>query len=406
MKNLLFVSIAFPPKRDSECLQTAKYFYYLQLPKKLNIEVLTSASPTLFMPIDNALSHYDTGFSNKVEIKVPENKYLNFIKRKLFKNGIDWPDSKLGFHKQWKKALAKIQTVPDVIYSRSFPLSSTVMAMHLQQHYNVPWVLHLSDPWTESPVHKYNPAQYKYHKALEKTCFERATYICFTSKLTIELYKKCYPEYIPKYQYFPNVYDPQDIIDNKYEFKDKIKIVYTGGLVEGRNISYLLSGLQVLEKINPQILSLFDFVFAGEMDSQSRALFNQSGYENVRHLGALPYNEALDLQRSADMLLVIDNPIEDPKKAVYFPSKMLDYLIMKRKIFAITTLGGTTDNVLKSVDGIILGHKDADGIANALLSIAAAHQAKNADFFYCDKLPVEYASDYQANKLLDLITAI
>ena len=37
MKNVLFVSIAFPPKNDPECLQTAKYFKYLVDTQKVNI---------------------------------------------------------------------------------------------------------------------------------------------------------------------------------------------------------------------------------------------------------------------------------------------------------------------------------------------------------------------------------
>ncbi len=46
-KKILFVSLAFPPKADPEGLQTAKYFHYLQKHKDLQIDVVTSAIPTL-----------------------------------------------------------------------------------------------------------------------------------------------------------------------------------------------------------------------------------------------------------------------------------------------------------------------------------------------------------------------
>ena len=406
MKNLLFVSIAFPPKSDPECLQTAKYYYYLQKLKSLNIEVLTSAVPTLFMPVDNNLKRYDTGYTNKVELEIPENKYLNYILRSIFKNGIDWPDSKNAFHRQWKKVVSKIVQKPDVIYSRSFPLSSTVMGLRMQEYYNIPWIMHLSDPWLLSPIDYYSKKQFEYHKKLERICVEKASYVCLTSVLTIEMYKKEYPEFAHKFLYYPNVYDIQDFVENPYTFENKIKIVYTGGLVGARNILPLLAGLRILKQKAPAYLSMFDFIFAGVMDSQSSTILSQQEFDNIRHVGILHYQDALKLQRTADILLVIDNPIAEPEKAVFFPSKLLDYLMMQRKIMAITTPGGTTDSVLKTVNGISLAHNNAEKIADKLIEIAEAFKRKEVEFFKLDSLVPDYSAEHNAKRLLDLINSL
>lgn len=406
MKHLLFVSISFPPKSDPECLQTAKYYYYLQQHKSLGIEVLTSAVPTLFMPVDPDLKRYDVGFTHKVALKIPENKYLNYLWRKIYKEGIDWPDSKKAFHQQWKKAAREIQQKPDVIYSRSFPLSSAIMGWKLQQHYQVPWIMHLSDPWADSPIHNYSPKQYAYHKKWEAACLKAASYICFTSELTIEMYQKSHPEFKDKYLYFPNVYDDADVVANPHQFTTKIKVVYTGGLVGPRNISYLIHALDLLKQDAPELLAAFEFVFAGAMDRASEALFRQQPFDNVKHIGLLSYGEALKLQRSADYLLVIDNPIKDPKRAVFFPSKLLDYFMAQRRIFAISTLGGATQKVLDSIGAATFAHQDVEGLKNQLKEIALAFQQKNKEYFNFESLPEIYSAQYNANKLKDLIMSL
>lgn len=365
--------------------------------------MLTSAVPTLFMPVDENLRRYDQGYSNKVELTISESKYWNFVKRKILREGIDWPDSKKAFHKQWKKATRQIQQRPEVIYSRSFPLSSAVMALRLQQHYKVPWVMHLSDPWADSPVHTYSKKQYQYHKSLEKECLDHASYVCFTSELTVELYRNHYPQHSDKFLYFPNVYDEQDVSDNPYQFGEKIRVVYTGGLVGPRNISYLLNALEILQRNNPALLDQFEFVFAGEMDRQSAGLFQQHAFRNIQHLGSLSYGQSLALQRTADILLVIDNPIENPKHAVYFPSKILDYLMAKRRITAITTQGGTTDKILRSMNCITVEHHNAKGIVEKLEAVARAFSKQDKNYFKFDELPERFSARYNADRLKELI---
>jgi glycosyltransferase involved in cell wall biosynthesis len=407
MKKLLFVSLAFPPKNDPECLQTAKYFRYLQEKEKFSIDVLTSAMPTMFMPYDENLEDYNQGFNNKIELKINENKYLNFIKRTFIPGYFEQPDSKKSFHLSWKKALKQIKEKPDIIYSRSFPLSSSLLAFKLKEYYKVPWVLHLSDPWAYCPITNYgSEKQLKYHRSLEKECFENCDYICLTSEKTIELYKNVYPQFVNKFLYFPNVFDPKDFKQNDFEFEERIKVVYTGGLIDERSVSYLIEAMKILQVNNPTALDSFDFVFAGAMDTYNKSFFKNTAFKNLTHLGLLPYRDALDLQRSADILLVIDNPIDKAEKAVFFPSKLLDYMLMQRNILAVTTPGGTSDLVIKSLGAISVSHADAEALATALLNIYEAHNMKDKSFFYREGLNEIYSAKYNANRLLQTLESL
>lgn len=220
--NVLLISISFPPKADPECLQTAKYFKYLASDESVNIDVVTSSDKTLFMPIDHNLESYTQGYRQIIKIPFFENKYINFLMRKLSPNILNYPDSKFRFYKKWKYVLKHLHRSPDIIYSRSYPISSTLMAYHLQKELNIPWVLHLSDPWTINPLHKLGKAQ-KWNEQIENECFKSASYISFSSFKTIDLYKKKYPEFADKFKFFPNVYDLKDKNTIPYSFKKKVK---------------------------------------------------------------------------------------------------------------------------------------------------------------------------------------
>ena len=203
---VLFVSIAFPPKSDSEGLQVAKYLKYLSKDQDLCIDVITSRDKTLFMSIDENLRKYSSGCRQIIKIPFFENKYLNFIQRKINLSKLNYPDSKHRFHKNWEKAINQISNKPDVIYSRSFPLSSAIMALNIQRELQVPWVLHLSDPWTMNPIHKLGDAK-EWNENMERKCFQNATVISFTSKATVDNYSIKYPEYSSKMIISSNVFE-------------------------------------------------------------------------------------------------------------------------------------------------------------------------------------------------------
>ena len=71
--NILFVSIAFPPKNDPECIQSGRFFKYLSREKDFDIDVVTSKDPTLFMPVDDSLKPLDRGYRQKIAIPIFEN---------------------------------------------------------------------------------------------------------------------------------------------------------------------------------------------------------------------------------------------------------------------------------------------------------------------------------------------
>ena len=406
MRRLLWVSIAFPPKNDPECLQTGRYFKALSKSEDLEIEVITSSNPTLFMPVDNSLTEYDNGYSRKIEIPIHETKLTNYILRKLIPGGIDIPDSKFTFHWQWREALKRLNAKPDVIYSRSNPLSSAFMAYKIKQSLKVPWIMHLSDPWVDSPLHTFTKKSYEFHRKWEETFFDSADAICLTSLRAVEFYKDKYSSYGQKIHWFPNVYDSDHLVPHSLDLSGKLRIVYTGGLSGARSPIHILNASKNLIERNPDLAGQFEIIFAGPMDRNSSAFFQNNTHPNVQHLGELPYEKSIDLIKTGHILLNIDNPIQDPKMAMYFPSKLLDYFRSGRKIMTLTTINSSSAKALEKLNAEIIMFNDETCIEQFLIKSLTAFKEKKTDYFVQKEIPVEYGSDANASRLHNLIKSL
>jgi len=391
---ILLVSIALPPKNDPESLQAAKYVKYLA---KINyVDVVTSKSPTLWMPFDEKLLNYIKDVKQIISIRIIEPKYLSIFINKLLKR-FAWPDTRFSFHLQYKKVIKHLKNKPDIIYSRAFPLSSIIMAKKLKKHYDVPWVLHLSDPWVESPLFDYNKS--KYHQKKENECFKSADIISFTSLSTIEIYKIKYPKYSHKYKYFPNVYDDDDIQPPPTTIRDsKIKLVYTGSLNGSRSLKMLIDSLNSLAKNGNSIVSDVEIIVAGSLDSYNENLLKKNT-SFITYVGFLSITEVKELQRSADILLAIDFDFKTSTEAIYFPSKLLDYFVTKKPIIAITTKNSTTDTILKEIDHYCAYHGDSDSLTKLLVNLENISTNTH-------EIPIKYSASNNVERLVKLFNQL
>ncbi len=409
-KKLLFVSLAFPPKSDPEALQTAKYFHYLQKHQDLQIDVVTSAIPTLYMPYDPDLEPYAKGIHQLVNIRLKENRYVNYALNRLGLQDLVFPDVKQSFHQQFKRAIKQLNEKPDLIYSRSDPKSSTVMAYKLKLALNVPWILHMSDPWADCPMKRMTGRIYKKNDRWEKKCFDTADIISLTSIPTIEFYKKKYPGIAGKFRFYPNVYENVNGTEHNVDGKDsanrKFRIVYTGGLAEERSPEFLLRPLKELFDQKPALTDQIEVVFAGDADSRNRAVFQSYNLPFVKWIGKIPFQEALRLQQSSNYLVVIDNPISDPSLSMFFPSKLLDYMVARKRILAITTKGSASDQVMRDLKGDVCSHDETETIKQAIVMAVEAFAKGDKDYLTNERPPQKYEAHYNADRLYNEIITL
>lgn len=406
---VLLVSIAFPPKQDPESLQVAKYCKYLNLENDIQLETVTSSDPTLFMDTDPSLKFYREGLNVSREIKIFENRYLNLFFRKINPEFLMRPDSKFTFWWQHNTVSRSVQ-IPDILYSRSYPVSSTLLALELKRKWKIPWILHLSDPWAVASTNSLSPATHligkarQWNKRKEIACFELADKICLTSHKTIELYTQEYPMFTDKFTYMPNVFDDDLVVDNVYTRGKYLTFLYTGGFGEARSPLTLLNAISIFYK--KHLLRLGNnirFLFTGEMTRKNQAIFEaHSSIPIIRHLGVIPYSEVISLQRQADILINIDSNISDPRHAVFFPSKLLDYMAAQRTIMAITNRYSTTYEVVEGKLGKCFDFNESELIADYICDLLEKFNQNDTSAFYRPEFQKEFSAKLNARRLANL----
>lgn len=400
---ILLVSISFPPKSDAEGLQVAKYFRYLAQHNDLEIDVVTSPVPTLYMPFDPDLVPYSKGYDQLLEIPIKENRYINYFRNRLGLDKFIYPDTRNSFYKQYKKVEKLLHQKPDLIYSRSDPKSSALMAYHLKKSLNVPWIMHLSDPWSDCPLTPMSDYAKKKNVYWEKKCVELADIICLTSEPTIDLFVAKYPHFKSKFKLYPNVFEILPITDLTPEdhslTTNKFRVVFTGAMVAERSPDYLLKPLSEIYAEFPEIGEKLEVILAGEADARSRSIMANYDLPFVNWIGKVSYKRALALQRTADYLVAIDNPISDPSKAVFFPSKLLDYMLARKRILAITSERSATSKVMRYLKGDVFQHHDSDRIKHAIKRAFDAFSIGDTDYLLSTEPPVEYEAKFNADRL-------
>jgi len=408
-KNILFVSLAFPPKACPESIQTARYFHYLKN-KIGKIQVITAEYPSLFMPYDESLMKYFPSDVSVFNIKRPESKYLNYVIRKTFPALLELPDNKIHFSFFINNILKKLKFKPDVLYSRSFPLTSAFIASKIQKKLKIPWVLHLSDPWSISPIEFRTEYAQKFNEKKEFEFFNQAHYISFTTQETKERYVEKFPEFSEKFVVFPNVYDPADLgfFQDTAKLNDKLVFTYTGGLANTRSCEPLLKSLKTLYHSSP---GLFDDVivnFAGSFDRKNKKLINEYGLPFLNNMGLIGNEKAKEISGLSDILILIDTHFENSKDAMFMPSKLLDYLLTGNKILALTNKGSAVYKIVNDKFGTCIEHTNIESLINYFNNEITNFklQKEKTNYRISSKMLNNYSADNNSSRLASLLNSL
>jgi hypothetical protein len=123
----------------------------------------------------------------------------------------------------------------------------------------------------------------------------------------------------------------------------KMVIGHFGSLSATRNLTPIISALESLVALRPELRSTLELqLTGGPLDAVSQTAIAQSPVRNqVRHLGRIETDpltgrsgreQILHRMRSADVLLLLHGT--EPICAEYIPSKLYEYLWMQRPILA------------------------------------------------------------------------
>jgi len=267
----------------------------------------------------------------------------------------------------FKKALDINVENYDAIISWSQWHSVHLMAAKIKSRFpSLPWVVHMSDPWSNNPFLKkiigYPISQY----FLERRVIKNADAISFTTNEARFLVMKKYPSsWINKTYVTPHSYDTRfykkapQYLDNA-----KFTISYLGNFYGPRNPSLFAQAVSAICKEQEDFFDGVTIKFIGKWIGHENWDPKDYGIPDgiIKIEPPVPYLKSLEEMNNSNLLLILDAPF---KKSVFFPSKLVDYIGSGRPIFAITPEGSCSDILLK-VGGIIASPESEKSIADGL----------------------------------------
>lgn len=267
---------------------------------------------------------------------IPEEGQQGFIQKlMLFVRGNFFiPDARKFWIKPSVKFLAEAlhKESVDAIITTGPPHSMHLIGLELKKKLNMPWIADFRDPWTHIGYHNklklLRSSQLK-HERLEKAVLDGADKIITTSFTTREEFQRI-------------TSTPIQVITNGYDYEkveavtadEKFSLAHIGSLLSGRNPKNLWAVLKELTLENKDFAKDLQLKLVGAVGEPVLESIKQAGLEEFLLVkGYVSHGEALQLQRSSQVLLLIEIDIDDTRGII--PGKLFEYMVSNRPILAV-----------------------------------------------------------------------
>ena len=139
-------------------------------------------------------------------------------------------------------------------------------------------------------------------------------------------------------------------------------------------------GLRAIARLAARDRAIADelsVTFVGTPVAAHQRLAARLGLEPVVHFtGRLPFADAARAAARADVLLVIDAPAADN---LFLPSKLVEYLPMRKPILGLTPPRGASADVIDALGYTTVAPDDEAAIAAAIESLIAAKRERRLE---------------------------
>lgn len=387
MKKILVISWFYPPVNSSEGIVT----YKLLNNSKYEYDVFTQKNSTSW------------SYGNKDYLK--NNKNVNCI------------FSESNTLKQWKteavEYFKKNMDKYDVVMTRSMPPESHEVGIMLKKiKPSIKWIASFGDPISNNPytllTMKSNPYKVDKTSSIKRIinpfriiksiiyCLKKTIKNSFLdTKIESKTLKKCdmvifnsneQREYMTKgnlktdsviinHSYMEELY-PKKVEKNT----EKIIISYIGHLDAIRTPKILLEAIKEIKEDDEHLCNKLEVDFYGNLYHDDKIyIYDNELYDIVKYKKQISYLESLKKMKESDYLLHIDANLGDViDHNIFFAAKLADYIGSKTPIISITMLEGTSANIMRKVNGLILTYSASD-VKNYLRKIIYENYQFNLD---------------------------
>ena len=284
-----------------------------------------------------------------------------------------------------------------------------------KKHPEVIWIASFSDPFKNSPYKKadlsnnnflyrimYNVgAFFLYNNKYEECAIKNADKLVFICEEQRDYTLHQYDNYEllkQKSTIYPLTYIPewkmyQDLLEYEKPQNDKITFVHLGRLYGLRKIDTFLLALKKLKEEYNDVADKIIFHQYSEIQKEDIKKIKDYGLEELFIIhDKVSYQESIMIMKNADVLVLFDTLMTDQKVQPYLPSKIVEYLMLKKPILAICDSNSPSYRILDEFGFNTVG-SEVDTIKNNIMDII--NNKKEYDYSL-DKLNNDYCA-----KLID-----
>jgi len=386
MYKLLLISNLFPPFNTAESICSGRTAIEL-CRIGWDVTVLTISLSSSNDSIDNDL--INPILNNRIIRTSSYEKFLLLSNKpvfhKIFYNGaikllklLGIPEIQLLWYPNANKignSILRTSNI-DIIYSRSQRIVSNITALSLKRKSGLPWIAHFSDPWIDNPYIRFNKLERIFCKHFEKNIVREADQIIFVSKRTADLVMSKYPsEYKTKVHIIPHGYTEENLHKGPtFKFtNNKFHLVYTGDFYFERNPSGIFKALRIIND-NPIYKNKIELIIITRHINLYKEEASRMGIEDlVIFYEKQSFNKTRQIASEADTLVLIDAAY--PKTNIFLPSKLVDYLILRKPILGITPIDGEPADLLNRLGFPVVDPNDIQGISESIIYLYKANKS-------------------------------
>lgn len=266
----------------------------------------------------------------------------------------------------WRAVQREISRRPVDCVITSSPAESTHLLGLAPSRSRPAWIADFRDGWTFEPLRERFPlsVQRRLDRTLERHVGSRADVLV---GVTAPIAEDLAVRFGTPTVHVPNGFDPEVAIDAELASELGIgmtTMVHTGPLLgpRGRDPRPLLVALRRLLDERPDLTGRLQLLVAGRSEYDERGLLDDTGLgQVVRHLGYLPREQALGLQRAADALVLLTSDARCEATG-----KLYEYLASGRPIIALADANEAARIVGETHTGIVVPPHDVEAITAAL----------------------------------------
>ena len=241
-----------------------------------------------------------------------------------------------------------------------------------KKHPNVVWYASFSDPFKNSPYKKadldnrsifykfvYNVGAWAlYNNRYEEAAIynaDKLIFICEEQRdYTISQYSDLdKEELLNKSIIMPLTYIPtwdmyKNLLSKNNKRNKPLQAVHLGRLYGLRKIDTFLEALKQLKEEDNQLEEKIVFHQYSEIQTPDIKKIKEYGLENLFILhDKVSYDESIKIMKEADVLVLFDSLMTKEKLQPYLPSKIVEYLLLKKPILAICDDNSPSFRILK-----------------------------------------------------------